>query len=222
MGRKIKSFTSRRGACNFEKSFPFLFYLRTVTMKRFLVILLKAVGLFFLCLLLLALLGVAFVLFMDWRDTWNHECEKGPLASVTSCQYDQSSQSWMNSGWWHSDAAGPLDPLSCEVLKAGKDQMSIVEKLGDDPHPTVIYKVSCELFAKGEKGVCYASQRAAVNGNSRYVKILMANGCENVRYFEGSKYSIVNGEVTPVNWGYPYEGIPDENTGKVPTLQIEG
>ena len=158
----------------------------------------------------------------SWISEWNRGCEKGPLESISKCDYQQSSESWMNSGWWHSDAIGELDAASCKIVTDGEDKLPMTEMNGQEAVPTNIYKVSCENFGQSIAGVCYASQRAATNGNSRYVKILIVDGCNNARYFEGSKYTIQDGKVTGYNWGTPIKDIPDEKTGKVEPTQVYG
>jgi hypothetical protein len=182
----------------------------------------KILGVIAVVIVAIPILLGGFVLFMNWKDTWGHDCEQGPLVSISKCSYDQSSESWMNSGWWHSDATGILDDASCKIITDGEDQLPFVEMNGQEAVPTSVYKVSCENFGQGITGTCYASQRMAVNGNSRYVKILIANGCNDVRYFEGSKYTIQDGKAAEYNWSTPIQDIPDEKTGKVEATRVYG
>lgn len=162
------------------------------------------------------------ILFVNWNGIVGNTCEQGPLSRITKCSYDQSAESWMNSGWWHSDALGPIDEASCKLVNDGEDQLPFTEMVGRETVITPIYKVSCENFGRGINAACYASQRLAGDGSTRYVKILMVKGCQDARYFEGSKYTIRHGEVEEYDWTTPIPDIPDEKTGKADPTRIYG
>lgn len=179
---------------------------------------------YFICVLIaIPFAGLVIILALSFKDIYFHDCEKGPLQSIASCKFDQSADNWMSNGWWYSDATGQLDEASCKIATNADDKLPMTENYGDKEHLTAIYKVPCDTFGVGTEGTCYAAQRMATNFNSRFVKVLIVKDCHNARYFEGSKYTIIDGQpAQPGDWTEPYENIPDENTGKLPEKTVYG
>lgn len=161
---------------------------------------------------------------MNFKSNSEHECQKGPLAAISKCRFYQSVSSVVSYDPWYSDANGKLDEASCNIVKEGENKLPFSEMQGGYLTAAFVYKISCETLGQGIHGTCYASQKMSSNGNARYVKILIAETCESSRYFEGSKYTIQDGDVIEMksDWGTPLKDIPDENTGNVEPTQIFG
>ena len=110
---------------------------------------------------------------------------------------DHETFTWMGSGWWYSDAMGPL-------------KVSMIQQFHDKPKsPMVIDKktsvspVGCEIILGAEGSLanklCYASQRVSSNGNARYFAALIVEKDAHIaRYFTGAEYMLVNGKPAEV------------------------
>lgn len=133
-------------------------------------------------------------------------CSKGPLESIQKCEEDSSTFSFQNSGWWYEDATGDLKREICDEMRGKPKKIAFNTSEGI----IELYKVSCHLFGSNEKNLCYASQRMAVNGNSRYVDILINTGECGARYFAGSKMTLIDNKPHAAdNYQIPYENIPE-------------
>ena len=115
----------------------------------------------------------------------------------------------MSSGWWYTLAEGPLAADFCSEIEAEATSLSVPVS----PEQTLkLAKIDCGVlgFAQAK---CYASQRPAVNGNSRYMTALAVKGdCRSTVLFRGSKAILKNGKPIRVpNWINPYAGIPEES-----------
>lgn len=136
------------------------------------------------------------------------ECVSGPLASIENCEKDHTTYNWMSTGWWYTDAAGPLKPEVCSQIKQNSLEVTLnVEGIGKK----TLQKIECSILGIPKDKICYATQRFAGNGNSRFMSALISDvDCKKARYFEGSKVALLNSKPARVeNWSAPFASIPE-------------
>lgn len=169
--------------------------------KSFFIRILKFLGAAFLILCA----AVLFILQEGFRIDMP-ACDQGPLEKIQACKKDHSYYTWQGSGWWFSQAEGTLTPELCTKILAKAPQLSIN---ADTRTLVTVNVLNCEILGLNNKAICYASQKLASNGNSRYVTVLATDAyCKDALYFTGSKASIKNGEPLRIDhWQEPYEGI---------------